>query len=107
MERLEVEPPQTLRDLIWARARVQTSKAFRLQDLGEVLIPVLSPFSSQNADDDVKLGRTTVWENVEGVEEEVPFGQRMIWIDGEEVPLLELRSLTWQKQPEDAGDAPE
>ena len=43
MRRLEIEKPETLRDLIWARARVETSPAFRLQDLGEVLIPVLTP----------------------------------------------------------------
>jgi type VI secretion system protein ImpE len=105
MEQLEIEPPQQLRDLLWARARVQTSKAFRLQDLGEVLIPVLAPFSSQNSENDVKLGRVTVWETPNGGTEEVPFGQRMMWIDGEEIPLLELRSLTWEKQPEDVPDA--
>lgn len=105
MEHLEIEPPESLRDLIWARARVQTSSAFRLQDLGEVLIPVLAPFSFKNADENVQLGRMTVWEAPEAHAEEVPFGQRMMWIDGEEVPLLELRSLVWQKPAEEPVDA--
>ena len=106
MEHLEIEPPQSLRDLLWARARVQTSSAFRLQDLGEVLIPVLAPFSSRHADEDVQLGRVTVWEQGEGQEVETPFGQRMLWIDGEEVPLLEIRSVVWQQQrAEEPADA--
>ncbi len=99
MERLEVDKPVALRDLLWATARVETSSAFRLQDLGEVLMPVLSPFSSQHADGAVQLGRTTVWEQA-GDDAEVPFGQRMMWIDGEEVPLLEIRSIEWN-QPEE------
>ncbi len=94
MEAIEIEKPVALRDLLWARARVQTSPAFRLQDLGEVLIPVLAPFSSQSADPDVRLGRATIWErDDEGTE--VPLGQRMMLIDGEEIPLLELSNLTW------------
>ena len=107
MEGLEIEPPTSLRDLIWARARVQTSSAFRLQDLGEVLLPVLSPFSFEQADEDVQLGRLTVWEKDGEHDTEVPFGQRMMWIDGEEVPLLELRSLVWRKPAEEADDAPQ
>ena len=40
----------------------------------------------------MRLGRVTVWEQQEdGVE--VPFGQKMLLVDGEEVPLLELRNL--------------
>ena len=111
MERLEIEKPVALRDLLWATARVEASPAFRLQDLGEVLLPVLSPFSSQHADGAVQLGRTTVWEQTaDGAE--VPFGQRMLWIDGEEVPLLEVRSIEWDqpeadvKAGEEAVDAP-
>jgi len=106
MEHLEIEKPEGLRDLIWARARVETSSAFRLQDLGEVLIPVLAPFSSSNPDENVQLGRMTIWETPEGQQEEVPIGQRMLWIDGAEVPILEIRSLVWQKTAEEAADAP-
>ncbi len=107
MEHLEIEPPESLRDLIWARARVQTSPAFRLQDLGEVLIPVLAPSSSQHADDAVKFGRMTVWESTDGKQEqEVPLGHRMLLIDGEEIPILEVRSVVWNKpEAEEAADA--
>lgn len=114
MERLEIDKPEALRDLLWARARVQTSPEFRLQDLGEVLIPVLAPLSSQSGDGAVQLGRATVWE--QSGEAEVPLGQRMMLIDGEEIPLLEIRSITWNlptagkvatgSSLEDAGHVP-
>jgi type VI secretion system protein ImpE len=102
--RLEIEKPESLRDLLWARARVETSSAFRLQDLGEVLIPVLSPFTSQHADEAVQLGRSSVWESF-GTDAEVPFGQKLMLIDGEEIPLLELRSIEWNPSVEDVADA--
>src|SRR5271154_5325888 len=77
MRHLEIEKPETLRDLIWARARIETSPAFRLQDLGEVLIPVLAPLSSRHSDESVQLGRTTVWEAAEpeDIVDEVHYGQ--------------------------------
>ena len=43
LRKLEIDPPVNLRDLVWANARVETSSDFRLQELGEVLIPVLQP----------------------------------------------------------------
>ncbi len=107
MVHVEFEKPKALRDLLWATARVETSPAFRLQDLGEVLVPVLSPFSSQNEDAAVQLGRTTIWtEGPQGAE--VPLGQRMMWVDGEEVPLLEIRSIEWDvadREPEEGTHA--
>ena len=55
LRRLEIEPPANLRDLVWARARVETSADFRLQELGEVLIPVLCPLSSRHPEETVQL----------------------------------------------------
>jgi len=104
MERLEIEKPENLRDLLWARARVQTSAAFRLQDLGEVLIPVLAPFSFEHADEAVQLGRESVWVS-NGIGAEIPYGQKLMWIDGEEFPLLEIRSIEWNAQVEETADA--
>jgi type VI secretion system protein ImpE len=108
MRGLEIAKPETLRDLIWARARIEASPAFRLQDLGEVLIPVLAPLSWQHPDDAVRLGRTSVWEPAgEGdTVDEVLFGQRLMLVDGEEVPLLELRSIRWDAPVEESRHAP-
>ena len=103
MERLEIEKSVALRDLLWATARVEASPAFRLQDLGEVLLPVLSPFSSKSTNGAVQLGRTTIWEQAEDATE-IPLGQRMMWIDGEEVPLLEIHSIEWDQPEGQAGE---
>ena len=40
---IEIEPPKRLRDLLWAPAKLQTGPAFRSRDLGEVLLPAMSP----------------------------------------------------------------
>jgi type VI secretion system protein ImpE len=89
---IEMEPPKRLRDLLWAPATVRTGAGFHGAELGEVLLPVVSPFSCAHSDDNVRLGRLTVWESIEGGVE-VPFGQKMLLADGEEIPILELRKL--------------
>jgi type VI secretion system protein ImpE len=108
MRRLEIEKPENLRDLLWARARIETSPAFRLQDLGEVLIPVLAPLSWKHPDENVQLGRISVWEDIgeEGSVDEVIYGHRLMLVDGEEVPLLELRSIQWDAPVEESQHAP-
>jgi len=89
---VQVAPPRRLRDLLWLPAMVRAGPAMKHRDIGEVLLPVLSPFSWRHADDEVRLGRVTVWElDEEG--NEIPFGQKMLLVDGEEFPLLEVRSL--------------
>jgi type VI secretion system protein ImpE len=61
-------------------------------ELGEILLPALTPFAWQDSDDAVRLGRMTAWvENESG--EAVPVGQKMLLVDGEEFPLLEIRKL--------------
>jgi type VI secretion system protein ImpE len=41
----------------------------------------------------VRLGRMTVWEQRDGSEYQVPFGQKVWLVDEEEIPFLELRAL--------------
>ncbi len=107
VQRLEIEPPATLRDLLWARARIEASPAFRLQDLGEVLLPVISPLSYLSSDDSVRLGRMSVWEDSPDGGEKL-LGQKMLLVDGEEIPILEARSIVWnsgEAEAEEGGDA--
>ncbi len=99
---IQIEPPKRLRDLLWTPAAVRTSPSFKGAELGEVMLPVLAPFSWQHSDEAVRLGRATVWEKREGYPEEVPFGQKMWLVDDEEIPFLELRSLEFSTAP--AGD---
>lgn len=89
---IEAEPPRRLRDLLWCPALVRTGPEFQNRELGEVLIPVLCPFSSASPSEAVRLGRETHWQAVEGGEQ-IPVGQKMFLVDGEEFPLLEMRKL--------------
>ncbi len=92
IDSIEIEAPKRLRDLLWIPALVRTGPAFKGTELGEVLLPVLAPLSFRHADDAVRLGRTTVWEEQENGDV-IPFGQKMLLVDGEDVPLLEVRHL--------------
>jgi type VI secretion system protein ImpE len=92
VESLQVQPPARLRDLYWATGFVRTSDSFREQELGEVLLPVLTPLAWRHADPLVRLGRVTEWDALpDGTE--IPAGQKMLLVDGEEFPILEVREL--------------
>jgi type VI secretion system protein ImpE len=99
---IEMQAPKRLRDLLWAPVIVKTGPEFRQAELGESLIPVLYPFSCKQADDEVKLGRKTVWVEEDGGDP-VPYGQKVFLIDGEEYSLLELRKLEFQRAEEAAA----
>jgi len=90
---IRIEPPKRLRDLLWTPAAVRTTPSFQGTELGEVLLPVLAPFSWRHPDEAVRLGRVTVWEKPEGYEHQVPLGQKMWLVYEEEIPFLELRAL--------------
>lgn len=94
---IQIPPPRRLRDLLWTPAAVRTTPAFKGTELGEVLLPVLAPFSWRHPDESVRLGRMTVWEKPEGYEYQVPFGQKMWLADDDEISFLELRSLEFNQ----------
>lgn len=89
---VRMEAPKRLRDLLWAPAVVRTGPEFRALELGEVLIPVLTPLSFEYPDPAVRLGRVTEWVALDDGTE-VPAGQKVLLVDGEELPILELREL--------------
>jgi type VI secretion system protein ImpE len=88
--RLEIAEPKRLRDLLWAPAILTATPEFRLQDLGEVLLPVLAPGSAAASDDAVRLGRMTVWQDGD---EPAPLGQKALFAEGTAHPLLTIREL--------------
>jgi type VI secretion system protein ImpE len=94
IESIEIPAPPRLRDLLWTPAVVRTGPEFEDKDLGEVLLPVMCPLSAKSSDDAVRLGRSTVWE--ESAEGAIPLGQKVLIVDDEEVPLLQIRKLTFQ-----------
>jgi type VI secretion system protein ImpE len=89
---IQIEPPKKLRDLLWAPAQVVGGPTLRSRELGEVLLPVISPLSYQHPDDDVRLGRATEWCADENGDE-APYGLKNLLVDGEEIPFLEIRDL--------------
>jgi len=100
---IEMEPPKRLRDLLWCPALVRTGPGFKDQELGEVLLPVLTPLSFKNTDDAVRLGRLTIWQDIEDGQQ-APAGQKMFLVDDEEFPLLELRKLEFHLPQSDSDE---
>jgi type VI secretion system protein ImpE len=89
---VKMEPPTKLRDLLWPPALVRTAEHYVGLDLGEVITPALAPLTWQDTEDVVRLGRLTEWVQTDDGAA-VPIGQKLLLIDGEEVPILELREL--------------
>lgn len=98
IKRLEIDAPKQLRDLIWAPASIETTdrelKAF---------LPTLYVDSSQHPNEQVKLGRMTDWHQL-GEEFYRGAGLRLFAVDGAEMPLLEVRSLTFDA-PDSASES--
>lgn len=97
IESIELQAPSKLRDLLWIPALVRTGPSFKDTELGEVLIPVQYPRSFAYPNDNVRLGRETHWQEVEGGEP-IPIGQKLFLVDGEEFPLLEVRKIEFTAQ---------
>lgn len=87
-----VEPPQRLRDLLWAPVHLQAGETLDGVDLGEALLPVLTPAASRDEDELVRLGRVTRWIDLPDGSQ-APMGQKMLLVDDEDFPILELREL--------------
>lgn len=88
IRRLEIQPPRTLRDLIWIPASIELHE----KPLGEIFVPVQYYGSHQHPDDLVKLGRMTDWKTV-GQGTLLGAGQRTFFADETECPLLEIRKI--------------
>ncbi|HYZ84156.1 MAG TPA: type VI secretion system accessory protein TagJ [Bryobacteraceae bacterium] len=103
IESIELQAPKRLRDMLWAPAIVRTGPTFKQTELGEILIPVVYPFSYRNSDGAVPLGRTTVWEE-DSEYGALPSGQKMFLVDDEEFPFLEVRKIEFHTTTEDTDD---
>jgi len=100
--KIEFEPPEDLRDLVWLPARLQFANG------GEsvALVPTRYPGSSASPDGLIVLARKTVWEEVAG-DSHRGLGQRIFATDAEEVPMLEARTITLETPDEPEPDAAE
>ena len=92
LTQVTVEPPSKLRDLLWSPVHLQAGASLSDVDLGEALLPVLTPSASRDEDELVRLGRVTRWIDLpDGMQ--APMGQKMLLVDDEDFPILELREL--------------
>lgn len=90
---ISMDAPKRLRDLFWKPARVVAGPDLQDFEMGEVLLPAVAGGSWRHEDGGVRLGRTTdVAERSDGTS--VPLGPKILVVDGEPVPLLELRELS-------------
>jgi type VI secretion system protein ImpE len=84
--------PQRLRDLLWIEAVVKPAESFTQLELGQVIVPALTPLAWRHPDEEVRLGRVTDWQALpDGTE--VPVGQKLLRVDDELIPILEVREL--------------
>lgn len=89
---VRIEEPRRLRDLLWAPARVKAGSRMRDFEFGEVLVPAIAPLSWRHPDWQVRLGREIDWQaQSDGVE--IPLGPKMLQVDDELIPILEVREL--------------
>lgn len=104
IDSIECEPPKRIRDLLWIPAIVKTGPAFKMMELGEVMLPALTWDASMDSDDQVRLGRLTNWIDAEQGGSK-PIGQKMLLIDDQDVPFLEIRKLEFNRPVAEEGPA--
>jgi len=85
---LASNPPKFPRDLMWLPANLQVKDG----PSGEVFLPVIYPGSSENSDQEIKLGRVADWVQapggpVRGV------GARLLLIDEDSTNMLAVRQI--------------
>lgn len=88
IQRIDVEPPADLRDLVWMPVH------FTWANGGECVgvIPTRYPGSERAEDEAIRLARKTEWQEVApGVFQGL--GQRMLTTDAGEYPLMEAREI--------------
>ncbi len=86
--KIEIEPPEDLRDVVWMPSRLE----FENGGAQVALIPTRYAGSQASTDGLIVLARKTVWEEI-GPNTHRGLGQRILATDTEEVPLMEVRTI--------------
>ena len=89
LAKIQLEPPEDLRDMVWMPAHLQ------FENGGEsvALIPTRYPGSEKSEDGMIVLARKTVWEEI-GPDTHRGLGQRIIATDTDDIPLMEVRAIS-------------
>ena len=101
--KIQIEPPEDLRDMVWMPAHLQ------FENGGEsvALIPTRYAGSETAGDGLIALARKTVWEEL-APDTHRGLGQRIIATDTGDVPLMEVRTISLTgstDEPADSTDA--
>ena len=88
LSKIQIEPPEDLRDFVWMPAHLDFENA------GEAvaLIPTRYPGSESSSDGLIALARKTIWDEV-GTGVHRGLGQRILTTDSDDVPLMEVRTI--------------
>ena len=99
LSKVELEPPEDLRDMVWIPAHLQ------FENGGEsvALIPTRYPGSAASADGLIALARKTVWEEI-APDTHRGLGQRVLTTDTDDTPLLEVRTISLTGSVEETTD---
>ena len=102
LTKIELEPPEDLRDMVWIPAHLQ------FENGGEsvALIPTRYAGSESSADGLIALARKTVWEEIDP-DAHRGLGQRILATDIDDFPLLEVRTISITSRVDETADATE
>lgn len=92
IESIAIMPPRFPRDLLWVKARLETSSG-----AGQVFLPALYPGTHEHKDHQVRLGRQTDWSDDGGPV--LGRGLRMFLAGDDASTLLEWRDVQVDPQP--------
>jgi type VI secretion system protein ImpE len=93
VRKLTIREPRHLLDLLWLPAALEDREGTR----ADVHLPVLYPGTHEASSDEIRLGRSTEWEERDGVTRGV--GQRVLFVDtgaggeGDDRAILAIREL--------------
>ena len=97
--KIQLEPPEDLRDIVWMPAHLQ------FENGGEsvALVPTRYPGSESAPDGLIALARKTVWTEI-GPDMHSGLGQRILATDADDTPLMEVRTVTIAATAEEPVD---
>lgn len=90
IKQVTITAPKRLRDLLWLPATLESY----LGPVGEVFLPVLYAASSAHAEDRIKLGRMTDWQDM-GAGVTLGMGQHLFFVDSVDRAMLEVRDVVF------------
>ncbi|HTT22304.1 MAG TPA: type VI secretion system accessory protein TagJ [Candidatus Sulfotelmatobacter sp.] len=94
IQSLSIPEPKNLRDMVWSPCSLSLHSGSH----GEALVFSLYVDSHLDGEDDVRLGRRTIW-SADQTGFTVAYGQKMISADDVDHPLLEVRQLEVEPCP--------